>query len=55
MPGHAAIIGETSKPDGYMLDNIDVNRALGIMPDYISELNQVVIPKLINDIRTQIL
>lgn len=54
-PGHASIIGDTTKPEGDIMDNIDVNEALGITDENIAELNQVLRPVLHKQIRNEIL
>lgn len=53
-PGHASVIGETDKPDGDMMDNIDVNKALGVTDENRVELVQVLRPVLTKDLRTQL-
>jgi len=54
-PGHASILGDTNKPKGDMMDNIDVNEALGVTDENKSELIQVLRPVLHKAIRNEIL
>jgi len=53
-PGHAAITGDTAKPDGDMEENIDVSSALGIMPDNMQELIMSVVPQMQREIRKEL-
>ena len=54
-PGHAAIIGDTKKSDGDIMDNIDVNEALGLTPENINKLRPTLVNEMTKQIRVNIL
>lgn len=53
-PGHASILADTKKPEGDMNDNIEVSTALGVTPDNMPKLLNVIIPEILKDMRTSL-